>query len=150
MYFRKLIGRNLMRYFIYSLLLLVLFSCGKNDTIEYRIGQSNTEGFHSVTLFDKNNSKVGEFNYDSNGSLISYAFNNRDKFHTIVNLDENGIVSYLIGDGNGYSNQTNLHSGQIVYREELINENTDISIKADIVQPIENSGVPYPKSISPP
>jgi hypothetical protein len=113
----------MMKHFVFSLLFLVLFSCDKNDTVEYRIEQSNTEGFHSITLFDKNNSKIGEFNLDSNGSLISYAFNNRDKFHTTVNLDENGIVSYLIGDGNGYSNQTNLHNGQIVHREEGINEN---------------------------
>ncbi|MDR2942809.1 MAG: hypothetical protein LBV17_09490 [Treponema sp.] len=112
-----------MKYFVFSLLLLVLFSCEKNDTVEYRIEQSNTESLHSITLFDKNNSKIGEFNLDGNGSLISYAFNNRDKFHTIVNFDENGIVSYLIGDGNGYSNQTNLHNGQIVRREERINEN---------------------------
>jgi hypothetical protein len=108
---------------------LVLFSCNKNNTVEYRVEQSNTYGFHSITLFDKNNSKIGEFNLDSNGSLISYAIDNRDKFHTIVNLDESGIVSYLIGDGNGYSNQTNLHNGQIVSREEQINENMEIKKK---------------------
>jgi hypothetical protein len=119
----------MMKYFIFSLLLLVLFSCDKNDTVKYRIEQSDTNGFHSIALFDKNNSKIGEINFDTNGSLISYAFNNRNKFHTIVNLDENGIVSYLIGDGNGYSNQTNLYNGQIVNREERINENKEIKKK---------------------
>jgi hypothetical protein len=70
-------------------------------------------------LVDKNNVEIVLINFNYNGTIISCHITDNKNFSSLVNLVEDGIVSYSISDKNKYGNTTNY----CVYVDELIENN---------------------------